>query len=202
MLENIKSNFEKFFLYILSLWLLFFLLIIVTFEPVKLFNSLTFFENFKAIISKNYISFVSLLFMMSGAYPLWQLKHKTRGATTTYFKISKKEDINFEHLTFLTTYIIPLICFNLKDERYLIALAFLLIIIGVIYIRTDRFFANPTLAVLGFRIYRVDLESVRGNKENIIIITEQIIMDDDFISLRQLDEKFYYGRKKDGDSRV
>lgn len=94
-------------------------------------------------------------------------------------KILKIEKINYEHLTFLATYIIPLITFDFEKERYVLVLAVLLIIMGVIYIKTDFFYANPSLALLGFNIYKVDVKlSDEESKDGIIIITRKKLVVD------------------------
>ena len=104
------------------------------------------------------------------------------------------EDANYEHLTFLTTYIIPLICFNLTSVRYVIALFVLLIVIGIIYVKTNKFYANPTLAVLGFKLYTATI-----NKKNApikaTIITRSTITNGSNIRYIELDNNVYYARK-------
>ncbi|HWU97027.1 MAG TPA: anti-phage protein KwaA, partial [Oxalicibacterium sp.] len=103
-------------------------------------------------------------------------------------------DINYEHLTFLTTYIIPLICFNLTSERYLIALALLLVVIGIIYVRTDKFYANPTLAVLGFRLYSAKVTRRTGEQVKVTLITKDHIKEGDKITFLELDGCVYYAK--------
>lgn len=101
--------------------------------------------------------------------------------------------INYEHLTFLATYIIPLITFDFEKERYVIVLAVLLIIMGVIYIKTDLFYANPSLALLGFNIYKLNVSITGGvNKSGIILITRRQLKENDMVSYIVLDERVYY----------
>lgn len=116
----------------------------------------------------------------------------TRQMTYAIVEIENKES---EHLSFLTTYIIPLICFNFESNRYVIVLLLLLIIIGIIYIRTDLYYANPTLAILGFRIYKVKLERNDISKSNVILISRKKLFLRDFVSYKKLDEKIFYSYK-------
>ncbi len=102
----------------------------------------------------------------------------------------KVEDLSYEHLTFLTTYIVPLICFNLDNVRYIVALFVLLFVIGQIYVKTDKFYANPTLAILGFRLYKLEVDGVSK-----VMITTQRINELDKIVFTTIDEKFVSGRK-------
>lgn len=90
----------------------------------------------------------------------------------------------------MTTYIIPLICFNLDSVRYSVALLIILFVIGIIYVKTDKFYANPTLAVLGFKLYTIE---VSGKK--ITVITRDKLDENSIITFEHLDEKVVYGRK-------
>ena len=112
---------------------------------------------------------------------------------TTEYKI---ENIDYEHLTFLTTYIVPLVCFNFVDTRYQLVLIILLVVIGVIYIRTDLFYANPTLALLNYRIYRVDGKFKDGIRENIVLISRKTLEVNQRVDYIKLDNRIYYAKPK------
>jgi hypothetical protein len=65
---------------------------------------------------------------------------------------------------------------------------------GVIYIKTDLFYANPSLALLGFHIYKADgLFKGDDTRENIIIITRSKLNKNERVSYIKLDERIYYG---------
>ncbi|EEO1774199.1 hypothetical protein VS68_24210, partial [Salmonella enterica subsp. enterica serovar Virchow] len=72
-------------------------------------------------------------------------------------------------------------------------LAALLIIMGVIYIKTDLFYANPSLALLGFNIYKLDI-SISENKikEGVIVITRRKLEAGSMFSFIVLDDRVYY----------
>lgn len=186
---------EKFELYVLSLWLLFFLIIVVTVDFPVCFGENCSFIGLELIISKNWIPLVSLSFLLLGVFYYFRFDYRISGSKKLPVKIEKIEDLNYEHLTFLTTYIIPLICFNLTSARYVFALIFLLIVIGVIYVKTDKFYANPTLAVLGYRLYKVTIITRTSKKENVVVITKDRLMESDQIRMLDLDEKVCLGRK-------
>lgn len=61
-------------------------------------------------------------------------------------------------MTFLTTYIIPLICFDLGSIRDSILLIVLLVLLGVLFIKTNLYYLNPSLALIGFNIYIADIK--------------------------------------------
>lgn len=197
---KISEIWEKFELYVLSLWLLFFLIIVVTAEIPMCFRENCVFIGWKALLSNNLIPLVSLSFLLLGIFYYFRFDYRISGSQKLPSRIEKIEDLNYEHLTFLTTYIIPLICFNLTSARYVFALIFLLVVIGIIYVKTDKFYANPTLAVLGYRLYKVTLITRTAKRENIVVITKNRLAESDQIRTLDLDEKVCFGRKIENDN--
>lgn len=185
---------DKVGLYFTSLWLLFFLIIIVTCKIPICFSNWEFI-GLKQLYKLNIIPFISLVLLIVSILYLKVFDHKIAGTCPTQIRVKEVVNKNFEHLTFLTTYIIPLICFDLSQLKYAIVLLFLLISIGVIYVKTDMFYANPTLALLGFHIYEVKGENQKRKYEGIIVITREKVEVSNEIKLMRLDEKIYYGGK-------
>ncbi len=190
-----KGIIEKFELYILSLWLLFFLIILVTADIPFCFGERCSFIGWDELFSRNVLSFIALFFLLAGFIFYMKFNFRVSGSKRLPARIIAIEDVNYEHLTFLTTYIIPLICFNLASTRYIFALVFLLVIIGIIYVRTDKFYANPTLAVLGFRLYKVTIKTRSSTKENIVLIVKERLSIKDQVLTKELDEKVCFARK-------
>lgn len=178
---------KKIELYIVSLWLLF-LLIIVNRAKIEIcFDNCTFI-GFKQLFLDNVIPTISLVLFILGFVFYSRFKYAIRGATNIPVKIKKIENVNFEHLTFLTTYIIPLICFDLSQVRYAVVLLILLIIIGAIYVKTNLFYANPTLALLGYHIYKVEVEDGKP----LVYISKEILSENCWINALKLDTKTYF----------
>jgi hypothetical protein len=118
------------------------------------------------------------------------------GSPELSFKITEIENIDYEHLTFLTTYIIPLVCFKFEALRYQIVFVLILTVIGIIYVRTDLFYANPTLAILQFRIFKVDGVFRNGETRKArILITKEKLYKEDNVKYLKLDERIYYAFK-------
>jgi hypothetical protein len=111
------------------------------------------------------------------------------------FRITKIESANYEHLTFLATYIVPLVSFDFGSNRQMTVLGVLLILMGVIYVKTDLFYANPSLALLGFHVYKANGEFKTGTREDVILIARQKIKIEDFVAYIKLDERIYYVKK-------
>ncbi len=75
----------------------------------------------------------------------------------------------------------------------MVVLAALLVIMGVIYIKTDLFYANPSLALLGFNIYKVDINiSENVIREGVIVITRRKLEVGKMFSYIVLDDRVYY----------
>jgi len=106
-------------------------------------------------------------------------------------KINKVENINWEHLTFLATYILPFLSFNFNEDRNGLIFFLVLIIIGFIYIKTNMFYTNPTLALLGYHIYKISTL----NRPNIIIISKDLLKENDWIESKLLGDNIYIANK-------
>jgi len=115
-------------------------------------------------------------------------------ATNLPVKVTKIENANFESVTFLATYIIPLMCFNLEvnlnADRNLFMLFFMLFLIGWIYIKTNMFYTNPTLAVLGFHIYKINTLK----QEGIIVIVKSRVKQNDWLLSKHISDNIFYAK--------
>ena len=198
-IENIHI-WDKVGLYITSLWLLFLLLIILTIDiPINCSSNNCAFIGFEELLKRNIIPVVSFTFLLVGILYYFFFDYKFKGTTPLQIKVEKIKNVNYEHIIFLTTYIIPLLSFDISKPRYLVLLFLLLIIIGAIYIKTDLFYTNPTLALLGYHIYKMtgsrNIEIKKDSYENIIVITKTKISSNDEIQLSFLSDNIYFGRK-------
>jgi len=189
-LLQFRQSVMKFELYMISLWLLFVLMIVVKVDlPICLGANCQYIGT-KALIEKNILPAISLILIAVVAICYFRFKYRTQANVGLPVTARNVEDLSYEHLTFLTTYIVPLICFNLDNARYIVALFILLIVIGQIYIKTDKFYANPTLAILGFRLYKIEIEGISK-----VLITTDRIIESDKIVFTTIDDKFVSGRK-------
>ena len=109
-----KDMLRKINLYVLSLGLLFLFIIIITFqlpsEDVDLYSL----EGCASFMASNYVSLFSLLMIVYCVIAYLRFDNELKGATQIPFTVSKIENIDYEHLTFLATYVVPLISFDLS----------------------------------------------------------------------------------------
>lgn len=185
-------------LYVLSLALLFVFFIIITIQTPCLETDLSSAGYWKSLILKNPIASISLGALLYCFVAYKRFDYDLKGATELPFEITKIEDINYEHLTFLATYVVPLISFDFDSSRQMAVLALLLIVMGVMYIKTDLFYANPSLALLGFHIYRGNGHFKHDDREGIVLISRSRLQKSQRVSYIKLDERIYYvrGNKK------
>ncbi|SHG44511.1 hypothetical protein SAMN05421866_0477 [Chryseobacterium oranimense] len=187
---------RKIGLFFLSLWLLFIMIIIITCDiPCYLKKDFEF-VGIKYLITHNIIPLFCVAALIIGLISFVDFNNQSKGTPELSFKISEIENIDYEHLTFLTTYIIPLVCFQFENLRYIIVFVIILLVISIIYIRTDLFYANPTLAILQFRIYKVEGEFRNGQvRKSRILITKNKLTINDRVKYYKLDERIYYASK-------
>ena len=188
---------RKIGLFFLSLWLFFILTIIITIKIPIYYKTDWEFIAWADILKQNKIPILCLIGIFIGIFSYIDFRYKLKSSTNMPFSIDKIENINYEHLTFLTTYIVPLVCFNFIEVRYQVVLLILLIVICIIYIKTDLFYANPTLALLGFKIFKVDGNFEDGLREGIIIISIDNLTKQKRCDYIKLDDRIYYAKLKD-----
>lgn len=188
-MTNIRRKVD---LYIISLGLLFIFFIIIAIE----FPAPNFFyknvESWRDLVITNPLPLISIICLLYGLFAYARFDFDLKGSGEIPFEIKKLEIINYEHLTFLATYIVPLISFDFGNGRQIIVLALLLVVMGVIYIKTDLFYANPSLALLGFHIYRASGHFKNGEREGIVLICRRKLAESQKVSYIKLDERIYY----------
>lgn len=190
-----RNTHRKFDLYVLSLGLLFVFFIIIAIQfPTQSFDFKSI-DSWLAVVKSNPLPIASLFGLGYCVIAFFRFRFELNGATDIPFEITKIENINYEHLTFLATYVVPLISFDFSSNRQLLVLALLLIVMGVIYIKTDLFYANPSLALLDFKIYKVDGSFKNGNREGIVLISRDRLFEGEKVSYIKLDDRIYYVRR-------
>lgn len=192
-----KSTSRKIDLYILSLGLLFIFFIIITIKIPEHSFPLKEWESWKLLLYENVIAAISIVLLIYCFVAYTRFDFDLKGAVEIPFEIKKIEGVNYEHLTFLATYVVPLISFDFDSGRQMIVLALLLIVMGVIYIKTDLFYANPSLALLGFHIYRADGHFKTGVREGVILICRSKLAVEQKVSYIKLDDRIYYAKGVD-----
>jgi len=191
-MKNLRRKID---LYILSLGLLFVFFIIIAAK----FPSFPFAykepSSWKALALENPLPLISLGLLFYCFFAYRRFDFDLNGASDIPFEIKSLQNINFEHLTFLATYVVPLISFDFGSSRQILVLTLLLVVMGMIYIKTDLFYANPSLALLGFHIYRANGNFKNGGRDGITLISRGRLCENQKVSYIKLDERIYYVRR-------
>lgn len=83
-----------------------------------------------------------------------------------------------------------MVCFNTSDVRDCIVMAILLIVLGVLFVKTNVYYLNPTLALLKFNIYEATLD-----EQDYILISKDKISEKDPVRTFSLDFGVKYAKK-------
>jgi hypothetical protein len=181
---------QKLEFYIISLFFLF-LLLFINKVPVCFDLQNSEFVGFKSLVTIHLLITLCVVFMILGIIFFFRFKYNFEaGSSLLPIKVKEIENVNFESVTFLATYIVPLACIDLDKDRSPLMLIVILILIGWIYIKTNLFYTNPTLAVWGYHIYKISSEE----KKNITIITRKRISLGDQLFLKNIDDKIFIAK--------
>lgn len=175
-------------IYFLSLALLFFLLLCKTIcFPFDICNGWDF-TGWDCSLVMSLICLVCLII----CWIVWKRFDKSivGNCGDIQVNVSAIKNKNYEYLTFLTTYIIPMVCFNTNDVRDCIVMAILLIVLGVLFVKTNVYYLNPTLALLKFNIYEATLDG-----QDYILISKDNISEKDQVRTFSLDHGVKYAKK-------
>lgn len=169
----------KYALYILSLWLLFISLFIMSYDKNLFISISTYFSNkdiatlLSKITPKNIVFISSFIMIIAGFLIFLYLLFSFNSGWSVTCTVSDVKNESHEHLEFLTTYVMPLVFTDVNSKRTMLNLLIMIVAIGMIYVKTNRFYSNPSLALLGFRIFRAKIND-RGIKDFVIICHGEI----------------------------
>lgn len=187
----------KFCFYLLSMVLFFLIIAILGTDIPICFEENATFIGFSACLTNIgiIIPIICALALIYAICFMHYLKHRIKGSKLGPITIMKIENANNDILAFVGTYFIPLVSFSLANHwRHIIVLCLLFIVIGIIYVRADIYYTNPTLLLLGYRVYKVTGEL---NKEEIerVVITYGELKNGDIICYIPIDDNTYYVKK-------
>lgn len=182
-----NSIFLKIRFYLMSLWLLFILIFLLTVDIPISFVPYAKFIGFSSLIKRNILAIIVVILAIISWCLACKMKYEWSGVSNPPYTIETVKNENYEYLTFLTTYIIPLICIDLNSVRYVIVLGVLLFLIGLIFVKMDLYYGNPTLALMGYRLYRAKMKGV-DLSDGIILISRDRLSADVEVKWIKVDE--------------
>lgn len=169
--------------YVMSLLILFICIFLLTFPedfleiPWGIMHNPFWLHKFGTVPIMFWISFVGIL---AGIGATYYIHCQWKGVKHPAYQIESVRKDDYQYLLFLSTYIIPLVCMDFKNERYCMILFFLLGIIGYISVNMDIYYGNPSLCFLGYRLYQIKVKDENLTKK-IRVISKDILQEGDFI---------------------
>ena len=183
----------KLSLYCISLWLLMFMLIVLKFD-VSAFDMGFNLQICIEFISNNIFSIIYLVIILLGVVGYVYFTDRLKDAKRLPVEIEECESVNYENLSFLATYIIPLVCFPMNTDREMFVLFAVIAFIGCIFVKTNLYYTNPSLVLLGFNVYSVKCKNESGFGHGIVIVKGRL-EEKDTIKYMSLSDNVYFVRR-------
>ena len=183
----------KLCLYLISLWLLLFMLIILKADLSRIAHNMTW-KTWQSVLADNVVPVICLILILIGGIGYILFLDKLNNAKDLPVQIEHCDSINYENLSFLATYIIPMVCFPMETDREIFVMFSVLIIIGCIFVKTNLYYTNPSLVLLGFNVYTVTCKD-QGAFGNGIVIVQGKLNKDDTIKYLYLSDNVYFARR-------
>lgn len=186
-------------LYILSLSLLFLIVTVMSlkFPPFYFHDSLwsSVFKYSLVFLSANKLPAVMMAFFVWSMLIKKEFGHFLQGGGEQTIRILKIKSDDYEHLTFFATYIIPFFGFSFDSVQKILSYFILLFIIGYMLIKTDRYYANPTLAIMGFKLYKANLHDEHGVYEDVTLISKDNLMQNEPVRYKCISKNVFYVKR-------
>ena len=165
--------------YLISLWLLFASVFLVSFQaPLEdRGNSPSFAFWGHHLWWGDAVAAVSFSLAVIGLWCFRRFVVQIKGAGGVTYSLQSVEDLGYEQIAFLATYIIPFASFELASVRKTLLWAALIGITGMIYISIDKYYANPTLCLMGFKTYKAVYVASSGQRKQVVLVSRQKLQD-------------------------
>ena len=183
----------KLSLYCISLWILMFMLIVLKID-VSMIDAKHGLNTLKEFLCANIFSWVCICIILVGLMGYVYFKDYLKNAKRLPVEIEECESVNYENLSFLATYVIPLVCFPMETDREIFVLFAVITIIGCIFVKTNLYYTNPSLVLMGFNVYSVKCKNGGAFKNGIVIVKGKLKVKD-IIKYMSLSDNVYFVRR-------
>ncbi len=152
------TNLFKLFLFISSYSPLY-LIVAISLYPYEKVNIHSIFED-KVTVTVYIILIV--LFIVS-FLPIWYINKCELNSTIVSERVTRK---NEEILSYLVTYIVPLLAIDINEKSTLVTNGILFLLIGYLYIKSNLIHVNITFLIFGWNTYEDELGRIIISKES------------------------------------
>jgi len=101
------------------------------------------------------------------------------------------KEITQDYIPYVISYLFPVLS-DLTNPPMLFSVIAVLIIIGILYVRTDMLLTNPGLLLVGFRLYEVEAEN---HIDKLKIISKSVVGRGTRLSVKMITRKIYIEQK-------
>ena len=183
----------KIMLYNLSLLPLYIVYFLKTFDLLPVCDIDTSLKWYEIVLNFIFILYKPLIFIvlgMVGFVTFLYLQKQTRLKNKLPDKIESFKRVDYEHLTFLATFILPVFALDLKTIKDLMILFFILLFMGVVYIKSEMYYLNPVFLIFGWYLYKIK----RSNSEVMALSTFKLDKNCNFIE-KKIDKNLIFIQK-------
>lgn len=192
------TTFAKTGFYLLSLWLLFIIMIVFTVDiPIYIGTDYEWVAPLE-LIHRNIIPLGCLLLIGFDVwfYCVYVRRFLFKSSPTYMAKVTNLRDQGYEMMIFIATYFLPIFDYDHTNIRHTIVFLILYVALGVLFVKSNLFYNNPTLALLGFRIYKGDLVKKIENNDviinGVIFVANGKVKEDSNHDYLKVSETVYY----------
>ena len=115
---------------------------------------------------------------------------QSRSISPEIIRLVEVENINRMNLEYLVVYILPFLGLDFAALNMDAAILFLFVVMGLMYVRSNSIYLNPTLTLIGLNIFKVKT----AENEDAVIITRKKLKSDENGEVVQLTEGVFFGR--------
>lgn len=146
-------------------------LINCNFKSIQYFNSL---DDYILVI----LSFLTIICIIYIKFSLNGIeKYQSNRYTTTRINNASSDSI----LNYISIYILTFIDFNLNSISNIATLIFIMILLGIISIKYDDLYINPTLLFWNYKIYNITINKNGREIEKIILLNGNLYKNTELI---------------------
>ena len=178
----------------LSMWLLFVLMFIKNLDIPLYFAEDSHFIGLDELVKRNLIPLAVFILIVFDIIIYKKIIAQMKDCPDLPVKILECKKINSKTIDVIISIIMPFVFVDLNKWNDIISIILLIVILGVIYIRTNNIYTNPTLTILGFNLYEVKIDT--NAEKNIMVFTKDKLSVDSLISKTLINDGYYFAKEK------
>lgn len=114
-----------------------------------------------------FVSVLSICWIISAIIAFWQFKEvQMSGFIDAGDKIAIDEQLTESGVTFFMTFVFPLLLDDLTTFRGFVLFMGILVLVFLLLWKTNLYYQNPILTILGYRVYRINFLEETGRNQN------------------------------------